>query len=112
MRLRRILEVIIEIITNRHCGKCKYNEGMHCSSPKRTECISSVFPKGYEPKEPEPPVELQPCPFCGSKPFYNYYSLRGHTIGCDNPDCPIKPETRDYGTFELAERDWNTRFEN
>ena len=112
MRLRRIVEVIIETITNKHCEKCKYNEGMFCSSPKRAECISSVFPKGYEPKPKIPPIELQPCPFCGSKPIYTENYMMGHKIDCENPDCRIKPETIWCGSLDLAEKAWNTRAEN
>ncbi len=33
------------------CENCRYNKGIVCESPKRNLCVSSIFPKGYEPKE-------------------------------------------------------------
>ena len=53
MKLRSVIETVVETLTNRHCKNCKHNTGMFCESPKHDECISSIFPKGYEPKEKE-----------------------------------------------------------
>lgn len=51
MKLRSVIETVVETLTNRHCKNCKHNTGMFCESPKHDECISSIFPKGYEPKQ-------------------------------------------------------------
>ena len=51
MKIKGIFEIIIETLTNKKCKNCKYNKGLFCVSPKRDLCISSIFPKGYEPKE-------------------------------------------------------------
>lgn len=51
MTLKGRIETIIEKLTNKECKNCKHNRGIFCTSPKRDLCISSIFPKGYEPKE-------------------------------------------------------------
>lgn len=54
MKLRSFMELVVETLTNKHCCDCKYNiRGIFCASPKHDECLSSIFPKGYEPKEKE-----------------------------------------------------------
>ena len=53
MTLKGRIEKIIEKITKKECKNCKYNQGIFCESPKRDLCCSSIFPKGYEPKEKE-----------------------------------------------------------
>lgn len=49
--IKYIIEIFIEKITNKNCKNCKHNKGILCDSPKHEECVSSIFPKGYEPKE-------------------------------------------------------------
>lgn len=73
--------------------------------------IKNLINERREKRKTKIPVEVHPCPFCGSKPFYREFLFRGHRIWCDNPACPIKPETMDYGTFELAEKAWDARAE-
>ena len=51
MTIKGRIEKIVETLTNKKCENCKYNQGFVCKSPKRDLCISSIFPKGYEPKE-------------------------------------------------------------
>lgn len=51
MTIKGRIEKIVETLTNKKCENCKYNEGFICKSPKRDLCVSSIFPKGYEPKE-------------------------------------------------------------
>lgn len=51
MTLKDRIGVLVEKITNKECKNCKYNKGIICISPKRDLCISSIFPKGFEPKE-------------------------------------------------------------
>ena len=51
MTIKGIIEKIVETLTNKKCKNCKYNKGFVCESPKRDLCVSSIFPKGYEPKE-------------------------------------------------------------
>ena len=53
MTIKGIIETIVETLTNKKCKNCKYNKGLVCESPKRDLCVSSIFPKGYEPKEKE-----------------------------------------------------------
>lgn len=57
MKLRFIMEKVVETITNKHCRNCKHNKEIYCTSPKRYECISSIFPKGYEPKRSDSNAE-------------------------------------------------------
>ena len=51
MTIKGIIEKIVETLTNKKCENCKYNKGLFCESHKRDLCVSSIFPKGYEPKE-------------------------------------------------------------
>ena len=51
MTIKGRFEKIVETLTNKKCENCKYNKGIVCESPKRDLCVSSIFPKGYEPKE-------------------------------------------------------------
>lgn len=51
MTLKGIIEICIEKITHKECKNCKHHKGILCVSPKRDVCISSIFPKGFEPKE-------------------------------------------------------------
>ena len=51
MTIKGRIEKIVETLTNKKCENCKYNKGFLCKSPKRDLCVSSIFPKGYEPKE-------------------------------------------------------------
>lgn len=53
--------------------------------------------------------DLKPCPFCGCQPVTHDFFIRGHKISCENPKCPIQPETIWYGYFDAAEKAWNTR---
>ena len=50
MKIKDRIAILIEKITHRECKNCKYNKGFVCESSKRDLCISSIFPKGYEPK--------------------------------------------------------------
>lgn len=51
MTMKGKIEKIVETLTNKKCENCRYNKGIVCESPKRKLCVSSIFPKGYEPKE-------------------------------------------------------------
>lgn len=51
MSIKRKLQIVVEFLTNRKCEECKYNKGFLCDSPKGKECVSSIFPIGYERKE-------------------------------------------------------------
>lgn len=53
MKIKTILQVVVEFLTNKKCKNCKYNKGIFngCMSPKNQKCVSSIFPVGYEPKE-------------------------------------------------------------
>jgi len=73
--------------------------------------IKNLINERREKRNPKPPVELHPCPFCGSEPFYRESDILGYKIGCDNPDCPIKPEVGWGFYLELIERAWNIRAE-
>ena len=51
MTLKGRIQTVIEKILKKECKNCKYNKGIVCASPKAELCFSSIFPKGYEPKE-------------------------------------------------------------
>lgn len=47
-----MLRDIVERITKRECSKCKHClEGISCDNWNRyCDCVSSIYPKGFEPK--------------------------------------------------------------
>ena len=47
-RLKYWAEILIETITGKNCDKCKYKMGVECSSPRHSQCINSIYPKGFE----------------------------------------------------------------
>ena len=51
MTLKNRIQIVVEKIFKKECKNCKYNKGIVCASPKAELCCSSIFPKGYEPKE-------------------------------------------------------------
>jgi hypothetical protein len=54
--------------------------------------------------------ELLPCPFCGTVPELQPALHHGFFVGCENPQCPVSPETTfDAETPEQAAERWNTR---
>lgn len=52
-RLFEILQIIIEKLTGKTCDKCKHCiNGVSCDNVTRyADCVSKVFPVGYEPKD-------------------------------------------------------------
>jgi hypothetical protein len=56
-------------------------------------------------------MNILPCPFCGVTPEVLPCLRHGFFVECENKDCIINPETRDYETEELAAAAWNTRLE-
>ena len=51
MKIKRIIQKVVEFLTNRKCENCKHNKGITCCSPKGWECGKSIFPIGFEKKE-------------------------------------------------------------
>ncbi len=51
--MRKLLQIIIEKITGKTCDKCKHCiDGISCDNYQRyCECVTSIFPVGFEPKE-------------------------------------------------------------
>lgn len=47
-RLKYWAEILLETITGKTCDKCKYKMGIGCSSPRHSQCINSIYPKGFE----------------------------------------------------------------
>ena len=52
MKIKNILEIIIEKITFRNCNKCKYNNMIICTrnDKKGNDCRNSIFPCGFKKK--------------------------------------------------------------
>lgn len=50
MKIKRMIQKAVEILTNRKCENCKYGSGIFCKSPKGWECGKSIFPIGWEKK--------------------------------------------------------------
>lgn len=53
--MRKLLQIIVGKITGKTCSNCKHCFGIVCvnSSERHDACVSSIFPKGFEPKERE-----------------------------------------------------------
>ena len=51
-KIKDVVRTIIGKITKKSCNKCKHHiDGILCGNhQKYTECISSFYPKGFEPK--------------------------------------------------------------
>lgn len=48
MKLKSIVEIAIEKVTNRNCEKCAYNKGICTRNDKKGEkCRECIFPCGY-----------------------------------------------------------------
>jgi hypothetical protein len=59
---------------------------------------------------PFPMPELLPCPFCGAVPEMQPAHAHGFFVSCENPACPIAPETtHNTDTPEQAAERWNQR---
>lgn len=56
MKIKFILQKIIETITGKQCKKCKHHNGWFCDSKKHTECSMRIFPVGWEKKGGESDV--------------------------------------------------------
>ena len=54
MIFKKLLAILVEIVTGRRCERCKYNaDGMcvHPSDKVYTECGRSIYPCGFEKRE-------------------------------------------------------------
>lgn len=53
MKLRDILQIIIEALSGKTCDKCKHNVNGLCTYDKYSDCVDSIYPKGFEAKDEE-----------------------------------------------------------
>lgn len=51
MKIKRMIQKAVEILTNRKCENCKHCKLIFCKSPKGLECGKCIFPIGWEKKE-------------------------------------------------------------
>ena len=53
--LFNICQIVVEKITGRTCGKCIHNKlGIVCTSQRYEDCISSIYPVGFERRVNKP----------------------------------------------------------
>ena len=58
-------------------------------------------------------TELQPCPFCGSKPEITFESWNHYYwLTCCNIKCGVNPQTNQYTKKSVAIAAWNRRKKN
>lgn len=59
-------------------------------------------------------VELKPCRLCGRKPIIERWLSGGmiYMVKCNNPDCPVPPDSYPTGRdLKAVKEEWNRRAE-
>lgn len=51
MKVKEILQIVVETITGRKCSRCKHKRYYGCKSEKYEECCTHIFPIGFERKD-------------------------------------------------------------